>query len=52
MGNERNIGRNWKNYDVLENVDKWIKVMKGNDGKWEEKKDEKGRVDKEIKVIK
>lgn len=47
MGNGRNIGRNWKNYDVLENVDKliklWIKVVKENEWKWGEMKDKKGR---------
>ena len=42
----RNIGRNWKNYDVLDNVDKliklWIKVVKENEWKWGEMKDKKG----------
>ena len=44
--NGRNIGRNWKNYDVLDNVDKWIKlwikVVKENEWKWGEMKDKKG----------
>lgn len=47
MGNKRNVKRNWKNYDVLENVDKliklWIKVEKENEWKWGEMKDKKGR---------
>ena len=42
MGNGRNIGRNWKNYDVLDNVDKWIKVVRENEWKWGEMKDKKG----------
>ena len=46
MGNGRNIRRNWKNYDVLDNVDKWItlwiKVVKENEWKWGEMKDKKG----------
>ena len=45
--NRRSIGRNWKNYDVLENVDKWIKlwikVVIENEWKWGEMKDKKGR---------
>ena len=43
----RNIVKNWKNYDVLDNVDKWIKlwikVMKENEWKWGGMKDKKGR---------
>ena len=38
----RNIGKNWKNYDVLDNVDKWIKVVRENEWKWGEMKDRKG----------
>ena len=53
MGNERNIRRNWKNYDVLDNVDKliklWIKVVKENEWKWGEMKDRKGKKIKKIR---
>ena len=48
----RNIGRNWKNYDVLNNVDKWIKVVRENEWKWGEMKDRKGREIKEMMIIK
>ena len=53
MENRRNIGRNWKNYDVLENVDKliklWIKVVKEDEWKWGEMKDRKGNKIKKIR---
>ena len=54
--NGRNIGRNWKNYDVLDNVDKWItlliKVVRENEWKWGKVKDRKGREIKEMMIIK
>ena len=56
VGNGRNIRRNWKNYDVLDNVDKWIKlgikVVRENEWKWGEMKDRKGREIKEMMIIK
>ena len=48
----RNIGKNWKNYDVLDDVDKWIKVVRENEWKWGEMKDRKGREIKEMMIIK
>ena len=52
MRKRGNIGRNWKNYDVLDDVDKWIKVVKENEWNWGEMKDRKGREIKEIMIIK
>ena len=56
MGYGENIRRNWKNYGVLDNVDKlitlWIKVVRENEWKWGEMKDRKGREIKEMMIIK
>ena len=49
---KRNIRRNWKNYDVLDDVDKWIKVVRENEWKWGEMKDRKSREIKEMMIIK
>ena len=52
----KNVGRNWKNYDVLDNVDKLIKLgikaVRENEWKWGEMKDRKGREIKEMMIIK
>ena len=52
MRKRGNIGKNWKNYGVLDNVDKWIKVVRENEWKWGEMKDRKGREIKEMMIIK
>ena len=52
IGDRGNIRRNWKNYDVLDNVDKWIKAVRENEWKWREMKDRKGREIKEMMIIK